>query len=129
MAGPIPRLAGILSAWVALCAPASVDAGPFDKVGLLDSEIIRGQSTMKDVRRVFGKPDGKGAGRLPPEWAPQEIWLYEEQVVHSSSLNPEIRDGKLEVDAELRQLLIFFKGGRFDSYLWYGVRTKGENLP
>ena len=43
--------------------------------------------------------------------------------------NPEIRDGKLEADAEARELLVFFTDGRFDGYLWYGVRVEGKDLP
>ena len=129
MARSIPRLVVILSAWIALCAPSVVAAGPFDKVDLLDSDFVRGQSTLEDVRRVFGKPDGKGGGRLPPDWASQEIWFYEEQVVHGNRWNPETRNGKVEIDAELRQLFIFFTGDRFDGYLWYGLRVDGADLP
>jgi len=119
----------VLFAWVALCAPCVSHAGPFDIVDQLDAKLVRGQSTAEDVRRLLGKPDGKGAGRFPPAWAAQEVWFYEEQVVHSSSWNPEIRDGKLEADAEVRNLFVLFTDGRFDGYLWYGVRVEGEDLP
>jgi hypothetical protein len=44
-------------------------------------------------------------------------------------VEPDIRDGKLQADAELRALLIFFTDGRFDGYLWYGMRLEGEDLP
>jgi hypothetical protein len=57
------------------------------------------------------------------------VWYYEEQKVHSSQWNPEIRDGKLQADAEERALFILFTDGRFDGYLWYGMRLEGEDLP
>ena len=129
MFGGVSLALGVLGACAALCAPSLARGGPFDEVAQLDAKLVRGQSTPEDVRHLFGKPDGKGSGRLPPAWALQEIWFYEEQVVHASQWNPEIRDGKVEADAELRQLFIFFTGGRFDSYLWYGVRVEGEDLP
>ena len=129
MLGAISSALGVLLAWVALCAPCVSRAGPFDIVDQLDTKLVRGQSTAEDVRRLLGKPDGKGAGRFPPVWKAQEVWFYEEQVIHSSPWNPEIRDGKLEADAEVRNLFILFTDGRFDGYLWYGVRVEGEDLP
>ena len=119
----------LVSVMLALCTPSVARASPFDEVDQLDTKLVRGQSTQEDVRRLLGKPDGKGAARFPPAWAVQEIWFYREQKVHSSMWNPEIRDGKLEVDAERRELLVLFTGGRFDGYLWYGVRVEGEDLP
>ena len=109
-------------------AGASV-AGPFEQVDALDTTLVRGQSTRDEVRALLGRPDGKGLARFPPAWAPQEIWFYQEQKVHSSQLNPDIRDGKLEADAEERTLHVFFTGDRFDGYLWYGFRTAAEQLP
>ena len=119
----------MLGACVAVCIPRVSSAGPFDVVDQLDVKLVRGQSTTEDVRRLLGKPDGKGAARFPPAWAAQEIWYYREQKVHSSILNPEFRDGKVEADAEIRELQVLFTGGRFDGYLWYGMLVEGEDLP
>ncbi len=129
MPGRVTRLAAALGAGVALCAPSGAGADPFDRVEQLDAKLVRGQSTREDVSALFGKPDGKGSGRLPPTWAVQEVWLYQQVVVHSSQLNPDIRDGQMHADAEMRQLLVFFAGDRFDGYMWYGVRVEGEDLP
>ena len=120
---------GVVGIYIAVCAPCVSRAGPFDVVDQLDVKLVRGQSTAEEVRRLLGKPDGKGDARFPPAWVLQEIWLYEEQVVHASMWNPEIRDGKVEADAELRSLYVFFTDGRFDGYYWYGMRLEGEDLP
>lgn len=120
---------GVVGVCIAVGAPCVSRAGPFDVVDQLDVKLVRGQSTAKEVRRLLGKPDGKGDARFPPAWVLQEIWLYEEQVVHSSMWNPEIRDGKFDVDAELRSLYVLFTDGRFDGYYWYGMRLEGEDLP
>lgn len=120
---------GVVGVCIAVGAPCVSRAGPFDVVDQLDVKLVRGQSTAKEVRRLLGKPDGKGDARFPPAWVLQEIWLYEEQVVHSSMWNPEIRNGKFDVDAELRSLYVLFTDGRFDGYYWYGMRLEGEDLP
>jgi hypothetical protein len=129
VAGRTSRVQVVLAAWAALCVSCVSLGGPFDVVDQLDAKLVRGQSTTEDVRRLLGKPDGKGSGRFPPGWANQEIWLYQEQEVHSDFWNPDIRDGKLEADAEVRDLLVLFVDGRFDGYLWSGLRVEGEDLP
>ena len=120
---------GVVGVCVTVCAPFVSRAGPFDVVDQLDVKLVRGQSTAEEVRRLLGKPDGKGDARFPPAWVLQEIWLYEEQVVHSSRWYPEIRDGKIEADVELRLLYVLFTDGRFAGYYWYGMRLEGEDLP
>ena len=120
---------GVVGVCIAVGAPCVSRAGPFDVVDQLDVKLVRGQSTAKEVRRLLGKPDGKGDARFPPAWVLHEIWLYEEEVVHSSMWNPEIRNGKIDVDAELRSLYVLFTDGRFDGYYWYGMRLEGEDLP
>ena len=129
LAGVIAPLLAVLGVWVALWVPSVASADPFDRVDRLDTALVRGQSTEDDVRRLLGKPDGRGAARVPPAWATQAIWYYEEALVHSSKWNPEIRDGRVEADAEGRFLLVFFSDRRFDGYLWFGVRVEGEDLP
>ena len=129
MAGAISVTLGVIGVCITLCAPCVSHAGPFDVVDQLDAKLERGQSTAKEVRRLLGKPDGKGSARFPPTWVPQEVWFYEEQVVHSSMVFPEIRDGKVEVDAEQRSLYVLFTDGRFAGYYWYGMRVEGEDLP
>jgi hypothetical protein len=129
MSRSILRAVGMLGALVALWAPCVAHAGdPFQVVEQLDAKLVRGQSTKEDVRRLLGKPDEKGDARLPPSGTLQTVWYYEEQKIHDSQWNPEIRDGKLQADAEERALFIFFTDGRFDGYLWYGMRLKGEDL-
>ena len=89
----------MLGACVAVCIPHVSSAGPFDVVDQLDVKLVRGQSTTKDVRRLLGKPDGKGDGRFPPAWVLQEIWLYEERVIgnrefHGNRVEIEVRRNK-----------------------------------
>jgi hypothetical protein len=129
MAGAISVALGVIGVWITLFAPCVSHAGPFDVVDQLDVKLVRGQSTAEEVRRLLGKPDGKGGARFPPAWVLHEIWLYEEEVAHANMWNPEIRDGKIEADAEVRSLYVLFTDGRFDGYYWYGVRVQGEDLP
>jgi hypothetical protein len=67
------RAAGMLGALVALSVSSASFAGPFDVVDQLDAKLVSGQSTMEDVRRLLGKPNGRGAARFPPAWTAQEI--------------------------------------------------------
>ena len=120
---------GMVGICVAVGVPCVSRAGPFDVVDQLDVKLVRGQSTAEEVRRLLGKPDGKGDARFPPAWVLQEIWLYDEEVAHANIWNPEIRDGKIEADAEVRSLYVLFTDGRFDGYYWYGMRVQGEDLP
>jgi hypothetical protein len=130
MSRSILSAGSVLGALAALCGPCVAGAGdPFAGVEQIDAKLVRGQSTKKDVRHLFGKPDQRGDARFPPSGALQEVWYYEEQKVHSSQWNPEIRDGQLRADAEQRSLFILFTGGRFDGYLWYGMRVEGKDLP
>jgi hypothetical protein len=129
VAAAISFTLSVLGVCVAVCTPVVARAGPFDVVDQLDVKLVRGQSTAEEVRRLLGDPDGKGDGRFPPAWVLQEVWLYEEEVVHSSMWNPEIRDSKLEADAEQRTLYVLFTDGRFAGYYWYGMRVEGEDLP
>ncbi len=130
MSRSILRAVSVLGALAALWAPCVARAGdPFEVVQQIDTRLVRGQSTKEDVRNLFGKPDQKGDARFPPSGTLQEVWYYQEQKVHSSRWNPEIRDGQLRADAEQRSLFILFTDGRFDGYLWYGMRFEAEDLP
>ena len=121
---------GVFGALVSLWAPCVARSGdPFQAVEQLDAKLVRGYSTKEDVRRLLGKPDERGDARLPPSGVLQELWYYEEERIHSSKWNPKTRDGKLLADVEERILYILFTDGRFDGYLWYGVRVEGEDLP
>jgi hypothetical protein len=119
-------LGALVTSWASWVARAG---DPFQLVEQLDVKLVRGQSTKEDVRRLLGKPDQKGDARFPPSGTLQEVWYYQEQKIHSSQWNPEIRDGRLQADAEQRELFVLFTDGRFDGYLWYGVRLEGEDLP
>ena len=83
--------------------------------GALDTELQRGISTMDDVRRLFGETDGSGAFSVLPDAEPRTAWFYDKIEVKA--------EGE-QIDANQDVLLIFFKGDRYDGYLWFSDAAK-----
>ena len=83
---------------------------------VLKTDLQRGVSTMDDVRRLFGEPNGSGEMLLMPrDPKPLNVWFYDKlEIVAGDSLVEETQD----------VMLIFFKEGRFDGYWWFSDAAK-----
>jgi hypothetical protein len=76
----------------------------------LESGLRRGTSTMADVERLLGKPDGAGAMLLPADSIPRITWIYEK-------IELEAYKGQATVMQDVA--LVFFKEGVFDGFMWF----------
>ena len=83
---------------------------------VLETDLHRGISTMDDVRRLLGEPNGSGGMLLlPRDPKPLNVWFYEKI---------EIAAEGNQIDINQDVMLIFFKGGRFDGYWWFSDAAK-----
>jgi hypothetical protein len=83
---------------------------------VLETNLQRGISTMEDVRRLFGDPNGEGRMLLiPRDPKPLNVWFYEKM---------EIAVEGNQMDVKQDVMLFFFKGGRFDGYWWFSDAAK-----
>lgn len=110
-------------AWIVLAtavlpvvASAQVaSTGPFRDLSSIESALQRGVTTPAQVRSRFGEPNGAGAARFASVGGDErEIWYYEDIELTGAKAEGSI------VRADLRQqiLLVIFKGGVVDGYLW-----------
>jgi hypothetical protein len=111
-------LAMVMPPLAALAQGASakgVGTGPFRDLSSIESALLRGATTQAQVRSRFGEPNGGGAARFASVGGDErEIWYYEDIELTGAKAEGSI------VRADLRQqiLLVIFKGGVVDGYLW-----------
>jgi hypothetical protein len=96
------------------CA-AKVTTGVFPPVGALEKEIKRGISTKMDVRRLLGAPDGFGSAVFPTDPRAREVWYYDD--IEMTDFKSE-GGGILRVNVRQQILLVLFKNGVFDGFMW-----------
>ena len=101
----------------------TVTSGPFRNAALIPKELKRGVSTREDVRRLLGSPNGTG-GMIAASFGGvnQDAWYYENiEMTGAQSASDAVRLG-------MRQqiMLVFFKGEKFDGYLWTTNAGTGE---
>jgi hypothetical protein len=113
-------LAGVL---VAGCASQKATTGAFVQVSLIDTELRRGVSTKMDVNRVLGAPKGFGSAVLPTDPNPREVWFYDD--IELTDFKSE-GEGVLRVNVRQQVLLVFFKKGVFDGFMWFSNAGKAE---
>jgi hypothetical protein len=104
----------ILSALTAACAQGAT-TGAFTQTGRIEAELKRGISTKMDVQRVLGAPKGTGGAVLPLDPRPRELWFYQD--VKVTKLRSE-GQGVLRGETGLQFLLVFFREGVFDGFMW-----------
>jgi hypothetical protein len=110
-----------------LRAQTAVGTGAFPDVRAVETQLKRGSSTKADVQRVLGVPTGTGhsAGAPPgPRLAlgpgPRELWLYDDMELRDLKRDegPDAPTQTLRGTFRQQILLVFFKEGIFDGYLW-----------
>ena len=92
-----------------------VPAVPAFNVAVLTTALQRGVSGASEVKEVMGEPQGSGEFLFPTDTEPRPIWFYEKVKIDFSGYEPDIQQ---EV------LLIIFKEGRFDGFLWFSDAHK-----
>jgi len=108
------------AAWLAttpVCAAgaaAGAKGAPFAAVRQMETELRRGVSVKADVLELLGEAGGSGECFLPGQGEPREVWFYEDMVVTGYRRG----GGTYLMDVRQQILLVFFKGDRFDGYLW-----------
>lgn len=92
------------------CGEIKVRAGAPVDASLLESKLVLGRSTEKDVREVMGEPLGVGREWLPFHTRARTVWSYylEESQVSLSGVS----------DAQRIFLWVFLSDGRYDGFLW-----------
>jgi len=123
----------VLGLCIAVCASTAtkdvagqgvtVTSGPFRNAALISKELKRGFSSREDVRRLLGPPNGAG-GMIAASFGSvnQDVWYYENiEMTGAQSASDAVRLG-------MRQqiMLVFFKGEKFDGYLWTTNAGAGE---
>ena len=68
--------------------------------------LVPRQSGEAEVARALGDPSGKGMARFPADRIRRPVWSYE--FVRSNI-----------TQANTRFLLVFFRDGRYDGYMWF----------
>ena len=105
----------LAAAFGALFALPAAAADRFPDPARLDAKLVRGSSTKADVLLVLGEPQGSGGAVVPTARGVHDIWYYEDSGgtagLFSSSLRQNI-------------LLIFFRGDKYDGYLWFRNRAE-----
>jgi len=104
------------------CAAQKVTTGAFTHVSGLDSQLKRGVSTKMEVQRLLGAPNGFGDAIFPTDSTPRKVWYYED--IEATDYKSE--EGFLKMNMRQRILLIFFKKGVFDGYMWSSNTGKVE---
>lgn len=94
--------------------PTKITTGAFVELSRLEAELRRGVSTKMDVQRVLGAPNGFGNAIFPDDPAPLEVWYYED--VEATDIKFEGRLVHMNMRQEI--LIILFKKGVFDGFLW-----------
>lgn len=112
----------VLVALTAACAAQSVTTGAFTQTGRIEAELKRGVSTKMDVQRVLGAPKGTGGAVLPLDPRPRELWYYQD--AKATNLRSE-GQGVLRGDMQVQFLLVFFRAGVFDGFMWSSSMPMG----
>jgi hypothetical protein len=100
------------------CMPAhtTTRTGTFN-VRALETDLRRGISTTADVERVLGKPNGTGGILIPRDPEPRLAWYYERVQMDIAGKN---------IDIAQDVVLVYFKGDRFDGFMWFSAGVGSE---
>jgi len=117
----LPRLAvrllcALLAGATATACSETVRGGAFPNPDALESSLRRGVSTTAEVEQVLGKPGGFGGAILPTQPGFSDVWFYQDIEATSGEADAE---GRAQMKVRQQVLLVFFKEGLFDGFMWY----------
>jgi hypothetical protein len=93
----------------------NVPTGPAFNYAAVTTTLKRGVSSPAEVKEAMGEPQGAGEFLFPTDTKPRPIWFYEK-------VKFDVSGQKLDFQQDV--LLIIFKDGRFDGFLWFSDAHK-----
>lgn len=115
-------LGGAVSPQPAAAQAQGLTTGAFRDTSAIESGLLRGVTTKAAVRSLLGIPNGSGAARFASLGGEErEIWYYEDIEVtgiNASDKGAQPPDNAMKMDMRQQILLVLFKGGVVDGYLW-----------
>lgn len=113
----IGLLAILVPLLLGACAPpkARPPYVPAFNYAALTTTLQPGVSSAADVEAALGKPNGSGGYLFPVVPGPDTIWFYEK-------MRGELQGQDIDIKQDM--ILIFFKQGRFDGFLWFSDAHK-----
>lgn len=115
-------LAGAVAPRSAAAQAQGVTTGAFRDTAAIESGLLRGVTTKAAVRSLLGIPSGSGAARFASLGGDErEIWYYEDievTGVSAADKGTPSPDNAMRMDMRQQILLVLFKGGVVDGYLW-----------
>jgi hypothetical protein len=117
---------GVLLALVAAtvflagCGEIKVRVGRQVVPALIESKLIVGQSTARDVHQMLGEPLGMGREWLPFHDQARTVWSYYYEEGQVSLSGPG--------DYHRKFIWIFLQDDRYDGYLWVS-NFPGDRVP
>ncbi len=102
----------VLAAGCALPLITIGERAPTQNLDCLVSE----KSTAADVRAALGEPRGHGRARYTADQPLRKVWFYEFLQIKGDQVGVNI-------------LLVFFRGDRYDGYLWFSAEEMLTGIP
>lgn len=115
-------VAAAVSPHEAAAQAQALTTGAFRNTAAIESGLLRGVTTKAAVRGLLGIPSGSGAARFASLGGDErEIWYYEDievTGVNAGDKGAQSSDNAMRMDMRQQILLVLFKGGVVDGYLW-----------
>jgi hypothetical protein len=115
-------LAALASVWLVGMPAESAEGMAFAAAPRIEHELERGLAEKADVRKLLGEPQGGGECFLPGQNEPREVWFYEDIAMTGCQSVGNV----ILMDARQQILLVFFKGDKFDGFLWTSNEVSGS---
>ena len=86
------------------------------QLGEIRPHAVLPQCGEADVVRALGEPSGKGMARFPEDPTRRPVWSYEFVRSNITQMNT-------------RFILVFFRDGRCDGYMWFASEALVKGTP
>ena len=97
------------------CAAPPISIGEQTQTQNLD-RLVSERSTAADVSAALGEPRGYGRARYTKDQPLRNVWFYEFMQIKGDQ-------GSVKI------LLVFFRGDRYDGYLWFSAKELLTGIP
>ncbi len=97
------------------CAVPLISIGEQTQTQNLD-RLVSERSTAADVSAALGEPRGYGRARYTKDQPLRNVWFYEFMQIKGDQVGVKI-------------LLVFFRGDRYDGYLWFSAKELLTGIP
>jgi hypothetical protein len=97
------------------CTAPLISIGEQTQTQNLD-RLVSERSTAADVSAALGEPRGYGRARYTKDQPLRNVWFYEFMQIKGDQVSVKI-------------LLVFFRGDRYDGYLWFSAKELLTGIP